>query len=89
MRHFVLFSVFPRGKRNDAHQKFSLFNPFHANIAFRSLLKMLENLWFSDVFMGYRNETMGWNCLRNHNRVFCLQKLPYFYFFLNAHFSFN
>ena len=38
------------------------FNPFHANGPFLYPLKTLENLWFCDVFRGYRNdEILTWN----------------------------
>ena len=38
------------------------FNPFHANGPFLYPLKTLENLWFYDVFRGYRNdEILTWN----------------------------
>ena len=30
------------------------FNPVHATVLFLCSLKTLENLWFSDVFRGYR-----------------------------------
>ena len=35
-------------------------NPFQVNVPFLYLLKTLENLWFYDVFVGYRNSTLAW-----------------------------
>ena len=37
------------------------FNPFKFDVTFLCLLKTSANLWFSDVFRGYRNETLIWN----------------------------
>ena len=34
-------------------------NSFKANVLFIYPLKMPENLWFSDVFRGYRNGTLA------------------------------
>ena len=56
-------------------------NSFQANVPFRYLLEALENLWYSDVFRGYRNgifdakkinlqKSLWWNLL--------LQKFPKF-----------
>ena len=42
--------------------------PFHANIPFLYPLKTPENL-FSDVFSGYRNETLAWNGLNWNFRI--------------------
>ena len=42
--------------------------PFHANIPFLYPLKTPENL-FSDVFSGYRNETLAWNGLNWNFRM--------------------
>ena len=39
-------------------------NPFLSNATFLYPLKMSENLWFSDVFRGYRNMTLDKNGLR-------------------------
>ena len=36
---------------------------FHANAPFLYPLKTSENIWFSDVFREYRNETLAWNGL--------------------------
>ena len=30
------------------------FNPFQSNVSFPHTLKTFENLWFSDIFRGYR-----------------------------------
>ena len=38
--------------------KIKLFQP---NVPFLNPLKTSENLWFSDIFRGYRNETLGEN----------------------------
>ena len=38
-------------------------NPFHASISFLYPLKTSGNLWFSDVFKGYRNGTLTWKGL--------------------------
>ena len=42
-------------------------NSFHTNVPFLYPLKTLENLWFSDVFRGYRNGIWSWDGL-NHSR---------------------
>ena len=39
------------------------FNPFHANGLFLYPLKKSENLWFSNVFRGYRKRPVAWNGL--------------------------
>ena len=36
-------------------------NPFHATDLFWYPLKILENLWFSDVFRGYQKRSVAWN----------------------------
>ena len=40
-----------------------LINPFHAAGLFLYLLKTSENIWFSDVFRGYRKRPVAWNGL--------------------------
>ena len=40
-----------------------LFDPFHATDLFWYPLKASENLWFSDVFMGYQKRSVVWNGL--------------------------
>ena len=40
-------------------RKIGNINPFHANVPFLYSLKMSENQRFSDVFRGYRNETLA------------------------------
>ena len=40
-------------------------NPFHVNVPFLYSLKMSENLWFSDVFRGYKSRTLAWKGLNN------------------------
>ena len=40
-----------------------LLNPFHDTPLFLYLLKTSENLWFSDVFRGYRKRPLAWNGL--------------------------
>ena len=42
-------------------------NPFYATGLFLYLLKILENLWFSDIFRGYRNRRKVWNGLEKKN----------------------
>ena len=39
------------------------FYPFQTNVLFLYPLKMLEGLWFSDVFRGCRNRKMAWKGL--------------------------
>ena len=49
---------------------FCLFNRYHATGLFLCPLKISENLWFSDVFGGYRKRPVAWNGLnapRNRN----------------------
>ena len=43
--------------QNDSEQ--SSATPFHVTCHFLFPLKILENLWFSDVFSGYRNRTLA------------------------------
>ena len=38
-------------------------NPLQPSVAFLYPLKISENLWFSDVFRGYRKATLGCNGL--------------------------
>ena len=40
-------------------------NPFLVNVLFLHPLKTSENLWFSNIFRGYRNGTLLWNGLKN------------------------
>ena len=42
---------------------FMWLNPFHINFPFLYPLKTSENVWFSGVLRGYRNETLAWNGL--------------------------
>ena len=42
--------------------------PFHATGLFLYLLKT-ENLWFSDVFRGYRKRSVTWNGLKESGLV--------------------
>ena len=39
------------------------FNLFHVTVLFRYPLKTSKNLWFSDVFSGYRKRPVAWNGL--------------------------
>ena len=48
-------------------------NPFHTNVPFLYPLKTLENLWFSDVFRGYRNGTLAWKVLTHFSPVLCFE----------------
>ena len=43
----------------------SSINPFHATGHFLYPLKVLENLWFYDVFWGYKKTPVVWNRLSN------------------------
>ena len=52
-------------------------NPFKANIAFSYPQKIPENLWFSGIFRGYRNGTLGWNWLNESAESFMLYKNVY------------
>ena len=42
----------------------SVLKPFLVNVTFLHPLKTSENLWFPDVFTGYRKETVTWNGLK-------------------------
>ena len=42
---------------------------FHATGLFRYPLKTSENLWFSDVFRGYRNRPVAWNGLKCNVKI--------------------
>ena len=52
-----------------------LFNPFHATGLFLYPLKIWENLWFSDIFRGYRKRTVAWNGLSKKNKPYYPIKL--------------
>ena len=41
----------------------SLLNSFHVTVLFLYLLKMSENLWFSNIFRGYWKRPVVWNRL--------------------------
>ena len=43
--------------------KVTYINPIQVNVFLLSLLKILENLWLSEVFRGYKKETLAWNRL--------------------------
>ena len=47
-----------------------LINPYSPNITFMYPLKTSENLWFSGVFMGYKNVTLGEYGLRRTKRIY-------------------
>ena len=44
-------------------------SPFHSTGRSLYPLKILENLWFSDVLRGYRNRPVAW--LRHQNKLCC------------------
>ena len=44
-------------------------NLFHAPHLFWYPLKTSENLWFSDVFMGYQKRSVAWNEFNNNNSI--------------------
>ena len=44
-------------------------NPFHATGLFLYPLKTLENLWFPDVFRGYRRSPVAWNGLSSLKQI--------------------
>ena len=54
----------------------NLLNPFDATGFFRYPLKTSENIWFSDVFRGYRKRPVAWNRLRSKNKYFTKSWLP-------------
>ena len=39
--------------------KVTYINPIQVNVFLLSLLKILENLWLSEVFRGYKKETLA------------------------------
>ena len=47
-----------------------LFNPVYATTVFLDPLKASENIWFSDVFRGYRKRPVTWNGLIRMGYVF-------------------
>ena len=67
-------------------------NPFHATGFFWYPLKTSENLWFSDVFRGYRKRPVAWNGLiRKSIKVclsveFCIKKLSHKNDWIFSHF---
>ena len=44
------------------HNSFQI-NLFQVDVPFLYALKTTENLYFSDIFMGYRNGILAWNGL--------------------------
>ena len=48
-----------------------LIDPFHATGLFLYPLKILENVWFSNVFSGYRKKPVAWNWQKT-----LLERLP-------------
>ena len=71
-----IFLVLPKKKNNwrmtafikhsaiyhkERWNKYSYVNPFHATGQFLYPLKILEDLWFSDIFRGYRNRPVASN----------------------------
>ena len=57
---------------------------FSPNVPFLYHLKMSENLWFSDVFRGYRNGKLG-----QIELIFALQKTSKYNSFLTQRFHFD
>ena len=51
-------------------------NPYSTNVPLLYLLKTLENLRFSDVFRGYRSETLVENRLNWYISLLFLTKKP-------------
>ena len=48
----------------DCIRSWKIINTFQANVPFQGYpLKMSEKLWLSDIFSGYRKETLVWNGL--------------------------
>ena len=58
--HYVNYS-----KENFYGYYIIIFCPFQANIRFLCPLKTSKNLWFPDIFWGYRNETFVPSILSN------------------------
>ena len=56
----VRFSNVFRGCRKRSVTWLKWVNLFHVNVPFLYPLKTSENLWFSDVFSGYKNGTLAW-----------------------------
>ena len=58
---------YPNNKKTQLQLFFTFFgnffNPFYAIGLFLYPLKTSENLWFSDVFRGYRMRPVSWNAL--------------------------
>ena len=52
-----------------------LSNPFERNIPFLYLLKTSENLWFFDIFRGYKNGTLGKNGLTHFLPIFPVKSI--------------
>ena len=47
--------------------KSNLLSPFNYTFLFLFRLKTLENLWFFDVFMGYRKRPVAWKRVKAHH----------------------
>ena len=58
---------------------FFIFNPFHATDFFLYPLKTSENLWFSNVFRGYRERPVTWNGLKAFVEMIFFSKRKSFY----------
>ena len=62
LRHKVLVKFINRAKiKNYCHHVGLVTNPFHATGLFLNPLDSLGNLWFSDVFRGYRKRPILWD----------------------------
>ena len=62
--HLMLEECF----RNNNWVKSDTFNPFYAPGLFRYPLKTLENLWFSEVFGGYRKRLLIFWCFQGYQK---------------------
>ena len=64
LRHEIVKQkmLFPKILRTCSFE--NTFNPFHVTGLFRYPLKISGNLWFSDVFRGYRKRPVVWNGLK-------------------------
>ena len=54
-----------------------VFNPFHATVIFQYPLETSEDLWFSDIYKGYRKRPEAWNRLINAKLLRIHRFLPF------------
>ena len=49
-------------------QTYALVNSFQYNVKFLYHVKNLKNMWFSDIFRGFKNITFAWNGINKKSK---------------------